>query len=419
MVKKLQNKPLVVIFFTVFLDLIGFGILMPIIPILVADPHSPFYLLPANFTLKQAYMILGTLMAIFPICQFFTAPIFGQMSDKFGRKRLLIITLAGTFFSYVLFAAAVATKNIPLLFISRIFMGLTGGNIGIALAAIADVTKPENRAKNFGLVGAAFGLGSVFGPFIGGKLSDPQIVSWFTSATPFWFTAILSLINLLMLILIFPETNQQKRIDLKINWSQALNNIVHVYGLKAFRPVFSTLFLFDTGFGFFATFMSVFLINRFGYTQGNIGDFFMYTGAWIVITQLLIIRKISVWFKDYQVLKIAFFIMALALLFYLLADTTIHLLIISPFLMISVGLARAFINALVSRSAGANVQGEVMGVSSSVSFLAQSLPPIISGFIAAEIAPQAPLYFAAAILIIAGIVFNASYKPPTKLVITK
>lgn len=145
----------------------------------------------------------------------------------------------------------------------------------------------------------------------------------------------------------------------------------------------------------------------------------MYTGAWIVITQLLIIRKISVWFKDYQVLKIAFFIMALALLFYLLADTTIHLLIISPFLMISVGLARAFINALVSRSAGANVQGEVMGVSSSVSFLAQSLPPIISGFIAAEIAPQAPLYFAAAILIIAGIVFNASYKPPTKLVITK
>ena len=419
MVKKLQNKPLVVIFFTVFLDLIGFGILMPIIPVLVADPHSPFYLLPASFTLKQAYLILGVLLAIFPICQFFTAPIFGQMSDKFGRKRLLIVTLAGTFFSYVLFAAAVATKNIPLLFFSRIFMGLTGGNIGIALAAIADITKPENRAKNFGLLGAAFGLGSVFGPFIGGKLSDPQVVSWFTSATPFWFTALLSLVNLLLLILIFPETNKLKRVDLKIDWGQALGNIVHVYGLKAFRPVFSTLFLFDAGFGFYATFMSVFLINRFGYTQGNIGDFFMYTGVWIVITQLLIIRKISVWFKDYQVLKITFFTAAASLLFCLFAKTTLHLLIITPFLMIGVGLSRAFINAIVSRSAGANVQGEVMGISSSVSFLAQALPPILSGLIAAEIAPQAPLYVAAAVFIMAGVVFNILYKPPARPVITK
>jgi DHA1 family tetracycline resistance protein-like MFS transporter len=392
---------------------------MPIVPVLFADPTSPFYLLPSNISLDQAYIILGIVLALFPICQFFTAPLFGQLSDKFGRKKLLILAISGTVLAYLIFALAVATKNLPLIFISRILSGLFGGNISVAMAAIADVTKPENRAKNFGMIGAAFGLGSVIGPFIGGKLSDPSVVSWFSSSTPFWFTAILALCNLLFLIFMFPETNQQKRHDLKIQWGKAVHNILHIYSLKDFRAIFSTLFLFDAAFTFYATFMSVYLINKFGFTQGNIGDFFMYTGVWVIITQLLIVRKISDWFKDYQVLKITFFVMAVAIFAYLFAQNVWQLLLVAPFLMISTGLARAFINALVSRLSGANVQGEVLGVSSSVSFFAQALPPILSGFIAAEIAPEAPLYIASAVMVLAGIAFNILYKLPPKAVVIK
>jgi DHA1 family tetracycline resistance protein-like MFS transporter len=416
---RFKNKPLLAIFFTVFMDLIGFGILMPIIPILLVDTQSSFYVLPASFTIAQGYILLGFLLAVFPICQFFTAPILGQMSDKFGRKKLLIIALAGACLSFIIFAFGVLTKSLPIMFFSRMLSGLTGGSISIAMAAIADITKPENRAKGFGLIGLAFGLGSIIGPFIGGKFSDPSIVSWFNSSTPFWFAAILSLVNVLMVAYLLPETHLNKRLDLKINWNKALNNIFNVYGLRGFRAVFGTLFLFDIGFTFYATFLSVFLLNRFGFHQGEIADFFAYTGIWIIITQTVIINKISSLFKDYQVIRITPLIMGLCLLLYTFATAPWQLFLIAPFFIISMGLTRAFINSLISRSAGPEVQGEVLGTSSSISFLGQSIPPILSGFIAASIAPQAPLYTASVMIISAGLAFILLYKAPRKQVIIK
>jgi MFS transporter, DHA1 family, tetracycline resistance protein len=414
MSEKFKNKPLLVIFFTVFLDLVGFSILMPIIPILLADPTSPFFLLPKSFSVTQGYVLMGFLLAVFPICQFFTAPVLGQLSDKYGRKKLLLPAIIGVFFSYIVFAVAVMTKNLPLMFVSRIISGIMGGSVGIAMAAIADVTKPEERAKAFGLIGMSFGLGGIIGPFLGGKLSDPTLVSWFTSATPFWFAAILTLINIILIISFFPETHTNKRFDLRIHWNKAMHNILHVWAMKNFRAIFATLFLYDTGFTFYVTFMSVFLINRFGFHQGNIADFFAYTGVWVILTQTLTVRKISDLFKDHQVLKVVFFAMALAMFMYTLASKSWHLLIIAPISITSVGLARAFINSLISKSVGADIQGETLGIASSISFLGQAIPPILSGLVAAKIAPQAPLYIAAITCLLAGLAFNALYHSPEK-----
>lgn len=254
-----------VIFLTIFVDLLGFGILIPVIPLLLANPGSPYYMLPKGWNIGQGYILLGILSAVFPFMQFLATPILGQLSDMYGRKKILAFSLIGTCVSYILFAVGVLTKNISLLFLARGLDGITGGNISVAQAAIADVTLPQHRAKNFGLIGAAFGLGLIMGPYIGGKLSDPTLVSWFSAATPFWFAAILSFLNIVFVFWKFPETLRVRKAAHYIRWSQSVHNILKAWNMKSVQPLFVTSFLIQGGFSFFFTFFSVYLFRRFGF----------------------------------------------------------------------------------------------------------------------------------------------------------
>lgn len=414
------RNPLFVIFITVFIDLVGFGILIPVIPLLLGDPTSKFYLSTPGANpqeqFKNGLIILGFLTAAFPLAQFFATPILGQLSDKYGRKKLLFISLAGTCISYMIFALGIITKNIPLLFASRIFDGITGGNIAVAQAAIADITTPENRAKNFGLIGAAFGLGFVLGPYIGGKLSDSNVVSWFDATTPFWFAAILSALNLVSIYFFFPETLKNKMNDKKIEWTKSVHNII-----KAARshnaPAFLTNFIFNAGFTFFTTFASVYFFNKFHMNQGNVGDLFAYVGIWIAISQAVVTPILAKRLKEFQVLKFSLFMTALGILLIFLSNEVWQLLLIMPILSIGNGLTFANIAGLISRTADDDIQGEVLGINFSVQALGQAIPPILSGYIAASLAPESPLLVGAIVGVLAGIVFNIfyfKYKLPEK-----
>jgi DHA1 family tetracycline resistance protein-like MFS transporter len=343
--------------------------------------------------------------------QFLATPILGQLSDKFGRKPLLAFSLLGTCLSYILFAIGIITKNIPLLFFARAFDGITGGNIAVAQAVIADITKPENRAKNFGLIGAAFGLGFIIGPFIGGKLSDPHVVSWFNAATPFWFAAILSFGNVLSVWFRLDETHPAQRHDMVIAWNKSVHNVIRAFSLPALRPLYITSFLFQGGFTFFTTFFSVFLIKRFGFSQGNIGDFFAYVGIWIVFTQAVVTRLVRNRFDENQALKVTLFGCGLAIFAYFLPTVWWGLLIVVPFFAIFNGVSQANLTSLVSRSVDHTMQGEILGINSSVQAFAQTIPPIISGLVAAELSPVAPVFISAVIILLAGVVFVIFFKP--------
>ncbi len=412
MVKKFK-QPLFVILFTVFLDMLGFGILIPVIPLLLADPASSYYLLPKTLNVNQGYILLGLLTAIFPLGQFFSTSILGEFSDKFGRKKILIACLAVRFFAYLIFSLGIITKSIQLLFLARLIDGAASGNIAVAQAAIADVTLPSNRAKNFGLMGAAFGFGFIIGPFLGGKLSDPHIIPWFNAVTPFLFAACLVAVNILSVVLFFPETLKQLRHHIKINWSKSINNIFHAYSMEKLRIIFLVNFLFWSGFSFFVTFFSIFLIRKFGFNQGDIGNLFAYIGIWVAFTQIILTRQLSGRFQDHNIIKVSLFGATLLVLAFFLASAPWQFLIIIPIFAGFNGLVQAITPAIVSKSADWHIQGEVLGVNSSVQALAQAIPPVLSGFIAAEFSPETPLIVAVFVMFAASLIFWFFYKPVT------
>lgn len=267
----------------------------------LVTPGSPDSILPAGWTVAQGFILLGWLSAAYPLAQFFAAPILGQLADRYGRKRVLALSIFGTAIGYALFAIGLITKNIPLLFASRILDGMTGGNISVAQAAIADISTAKTRAKNFGLIGMAFGLGFILGPYIGGKLSDPSVVSWFSAATPFWFAAVLSLVNMVTVLIFLPETLKTK-IKKRLDLSRPFHNVASAFSKPGLRSVMPTSFLFTAGFTFFTTFFGLVLLGKFGFSQSNTGDYFAYVGIWIAIVQGGLVGPVSKKFKDYQVI---------------------------------------------------------------------------------------------------------------------
>ncbi len=419
--EKMAGKALPAVIFTIFLDVLGVGILLPIIPQLLANPHSSYYLLPAGWTFKGGLILLGWLMGIYPFMQFLSTPILGQLSDRYGRKKILGLSIAGTALGYVLFAIGIITRNLPLLFFSRAFDGITGGNLSVAQAVIADVTPPEKRTKNFAMIGAAFGLGFVLGPYIGAKMSAPGLSffglfhtpRWFNPATPFWFTAALSFINVLLIIFLLPETHKHmKRVKLRI--TQSVRNIAKAATYPGLRVVFPSVFLFWGGFSFFQTFFTVLLIQKLHFSASNIGDYFAYVGIWIAFTQAVITPIIAKRYKNYQVLRVSLLLVGIGLLGNLWAHNTAQLLLVTPLFAVFVGQTIANSTSLVSTTVGPEIQGEVLGINFSVQALAQAIPAAMSGYLA-TMGISTPVLAGGAAIIAGGLVFWIIYRPAKHL----
>ena len=375
---KSPKSPLFTIFLTVFIDMLGVGIVIPVIAALLLDPtHN---MLSASASMSTRTITLGFLIASYPLAQFFGAPMLGALSDRYGRRKLLSLSLFGTLIGYIIFALAIIEHNIFMLFASRILDGFTGGNISVALSAISDFSDEKSKSKNFGMVGAAFGLGFILGPYIGGKLADPGLVSWFNAATPFWFAAILTAINLLFVFTKFPETLRQKR-NTAVSIFTGMQNIARAFKLTHLRTIFLVVFLLTLGFNFFTQFFQVFLINKFNFTISNIADIFAYIGIWIVIAQGGLQRPLSKKYSPLAILQISGIFLGISLPLLLLPSESKYIFFVLPFIAIFQGLTQPNITALVSGQAGKDEQGQILGINQSIQSLGMAIPPIIASFI--------------------------------------
>jgi len=366
------------IFFTVFLDLVGVGIVLPVTVPLLLNPQSA--LLPVHFSEAYRTIILGFLIASYPVASFFGGPILGALSDKYGRRRLLLLSLAGTCLGYLVFALGIYVGSIYLLFLSRIIDGFTGGNISIVQSSIADISDDASKAKNFGLIGMAFGVGFIIGPFLGGKLSDPNLLPWFNYDTPFLFAALLSLVNIALVVRNFSETLPAP-VNRPINAFTGIKNLQQAFTDPRISILFAAVFFYNLGFSFFTQFFQVFLVKRFGFNQSGIGDYFAYIGFCIALVQGIVVRRLAVKYRPQQILRYSLPGLAVALFCVMLPQHAWQLYLISPFIALFQGSSAPNTTSLVSQNALEGQQGKMLGINQSVLAMGLAIPPVVAGFI--------------------------------------
>ena len=387
------------IFLTVFLSMLGVTIVIPIIPALIEGPDAPF---AQNFSVETRSLLYGLLIVSYSIMQFIGAPIWGAMSDRKGRKPILIITVFGGFIGYLLFGYAVLSGMLWLLFIARMIPGLAGGNLAVIYSSLADISDDEEKVKNFGMVGAAFGIGFIVGPGIGGVLAD-----WFGYAAPFWVTAGLSFINMLLIQFAFPETLTTKSTR-PVSFFQGINNVKKIFSLPNLRGILTVVLLVSLGFTFFTQFFALYLYREFSFPVRNVGYLFFWVGLWLAITQGVFVRFLSKKYKPAQILRITPFLVGTAVLMILLPTQEWQFYLVNPLIAIAYGITSPNMTAMVSSEATPEQQGEVLGINQSMASLGQVLPPLIGGWLAGFDAGF-PMIAGSMVLIFAGVVFHVFY----------
>ena len=390
-----QKKVLPILFVTLLVDMIGSGMIIPIIPILFTDPTAPSFLL-AGYSVSAQYLVAGAITAIFGLLQFIAAPLLGELSDVFGRKKLLALGVGVLAVAQMVFGFGIVTGSLVLLFVSRAIAGIGGANFSIAQAAIADVSAPEDRAKNFGLIGAAFGLGFILGPVLGG-----WIAHYAGASAPFWFSGVLGILNLLFLYMFLPETNHNKKEAKHFHILKGLQNIKEAFEDKDASPVYWASFLYMSGFAFFTTFIGILAVGQFGLSAAALGTFFGVVGLWVVITQIFILRVLTKKYSERAILRYTLLVLAVGVLVYPFLPNWLWLFLLIPFIAIPQGLSIANMGALISKSVSAHKQGAALGINGSLIALSQGIIPLLAGIVSGVVGIATPFVAGSALVFFA------------------
>jgi len=310
---------------------------------------------------------IGILLASYSFMQFLASPVLGWLSDRYGRKPVLLCSLVGSAAGYLLMANA---ASLGMLFAARILAGIAGASVGTASAYIADITPPQDRSKRIGLIGAAFGIGFVLGPAIGGILSHFSVIA------PFWFAAILSVLNAILMWIVLPEperhTARQKG-PLMDTFEQA--------GSWRLGVITVTYFIAIAGFAIVTVIYPQVSLRRFELNQSQISYIFVMMGLIGAAIQGGGIGRLAKRFGDANLAITGFALMAASMMLMPFASSVPIFLLFSVGLAIGNSLSQPTVNAMASKGASAALQGRVLGVVQSAGSLGRVFGPVLAGFL--------------------------------------
>lgn len=369
------------------IDITGLGLIIPVMPSLIEELTGS--------TISQASSYGGWLTFTFAIMQFLFSPILGGLSDQFGRRPILLIALLGFALDYVLLSFA---PTLAWLFIGRALAGITGASITTATAYIADISTKENRAQNFGMIGAAFGLGFIIGPVLGGLLGSlgPRI--------PFMVAAALTFINFLYGYFVLPESLQPEN-RRKFQWSRA-NPIGSLRQLKKYPAmgglVVSFLLIYLASHAVQSNW-SFFTIERFGWNEKMIGISLAVVGLLVAIVQGGLIRFINPILGNEKSVYTGLLLYSLGLfLFAFASESWMMFVFLIPYCL--GGIAGPALQSIISQNVPANEQGELQGaLAGLVSLTSIGGPPLMTGLFAYFTKPSAPVHFSGAAFLLGAI----------------
>lgn len=365
----MSRSPLIVILTTVFIDLVGFGIVIPVLP---------FYAEGTKFNATPR--MVGLLFASYSIMQLIFSPILGGLSDKYGRRPVLLISIIGTGIGFLIIGFA---QTLSMLFAGRILDGITGGNISTAQAYVADVTTKENRAMGMGMIGAAFGVGFIFGPAIGGILSHWGI------QVPFLFAAGLCFANALLLYFKLPETvTAQHPARNRAARGRGFTQLFDSLKQPRLAFVLTIYFLFVVSFSIMTTSFSLYTMFRFGYDARHTGYLFAYVGIIAVIIQGGLIGRLVKRFGELPLVIVGALCFAISLFAVPFVGPAAGglgaLLVGGGVFSMGNSLATPALTSLASKSAEAEEQGTILGVTQSVASLARAIGPFLAAILIAS-----------------------------------
>ncbi len=378
-----MTRPLLVIFLTIFVNLVGFGIIIPLLP---------FY----AETFGASPLAIGLLFAVYSLCQLVASPLLGDLSDKHGRRPVLIFSLLGTVVSFVMMAMA---HSLVMLFAARIVDGLSGGNISTARAYVADVTEPKDRARAYGLIGAAFGMGFIMGPALSGVLAA------YSYTAPIWVAAALTLVATLMAWFWLPETVHRAA----AGTGMPFRNLAEMLQRPGLRRMLWIDFTYWFAFAIFQTTFALFMARRFGFGVSQTGYFFAAFGVLGAVVQGVAIRPVVHRLGDQPTFVLGLVCAAVGLVGATYAHTLTWFTVALVPLALGIGFGHPTVSALVSRAGRADEQGRVQGAAGAMESLGRTLGPVWGNAALARFGEGMP-YMSAAACLLLTLALSLSYR---------